>query len=325
MRIRIPFPSLAPHGGTRVAIAIANRLADRGHSVEFVCLRKPSLIEKNYWRWSKGVRVCSTPSNNYDVILITSPHSIHMAKTGKTVLHLQMLEHMFRPHDRIWEMKCEQMYRYPAPMFSISQWNIRELIEKYGRTEKNTIYIGNGVDEHDFPRRVDRDHAGDYILVEGWDAYNPCKDVDRVAPRVAAMAKKHFRIVAYGQVPPRDYREVIDEFHFKPSGRQILELYRNAAVLLKASRYDARSCSPVEAMTQGTLTVRAIVEGDDDLIDGYNCVRTEYDVDALWDGLNLALVGDHKVGDIHNYVSEFLSWDLWIDQIENKLREVAGK
>lgn len=333
MRIQIPFPSLAPHGGTRVAIAIANRLAARGHAVEFFVMQRTTHVQRNYWSWSPGVRVTHTPSTNYDVRLITSPHSIHLARPRRTVLHLQMLEHLFSPGDAHWQNKCVQMYKNACPLFTISMWNYERLISHYGRKESNTFYIGNGVDEIDFPRQTLPSKAQrPYVLVEGWAAYNPCKDVNRVAPQVAARIRDTWGIdvVAYGQVPPTDFEGVIDQFYHRPTVKEMRQLYGGAQFLLKASRYDARSCSPVEAMTQGTPTIRAIEEGDDDLVDGFNCIRTEYSVEALWDGVTRWLgMGPSAQATIRtnmrNYVDEHLQWKPWIDQIEAKLLEVGRR
>lgn len=331
MRIQIPFPSLAPHGGTRVAIAIANRLAVRKHDVEFVVLKRFSPTQKHYWRWHPNVRVVNRPGNHYQVRLITSPHSMHLARPRRTVLHLQMLEHMFAPQNKQWRQQCEAMYTHPAPMFSISSWNIEELKANYGRTDANTIYVGNGVDEIDFPRPNQSviESPRDYILVEGWHNYNPCKDVDRLAPKVAARLKKErkIRIVGYGVVPPTDYLDVLDEFHLCPTLPKMLQLYRGAKFLLKASMYDARSCSPVEAMALGVPTVRALHKGDDDLIGGFNCYRSDYNEQNLFYEAERMFVpggGFFYYTNMHTYAEEFLSWEPHIDYIERVLLEVGS-
>lgn len=314
-----------------MAIAIANRLAARGHDVEFTVLKRFSPTQRNYWRWHPQVRVMTRPGSQYHVRLITSPHSIHMARPRRTVLHLQMLEHMFSPSVREWRKQCEAMYTHPAPMFSISAWNIDELKGTYGRTDANTFYIGNGVDHIDFPRPEKSviDSPRDYILVEGWHNYNPCKDVDRLAPKVAGRLKKEYgiRVIGYGVVAPMDYRDVLDEFHVAPSLAKMVQLYRGAKFLLKASLYDARSCSPVEAMALGVPTVRAIHMGDDDLIGGFNCYRSLYNEQDLYYEASRMFVpggGFLHYAEMHDYVNEFLDWARHIDSLEAKLKEVGA-
>jgi len=329
MRVLIPFPSLRAHGGTRVAVEVANQLATRGHKVLFYVLKKDG--DQRYWRWHSRVQVIYSKPSHYDVVFITSPHSIHLAEQGRTVMHLQMLEHMFAPDNDHWRNICEHMYRYDAPLFTISQWNQRELINTFGRKVENTHYIGNGVSEDDFPREITSKPAGPKIvLVEGWASYNQCKDTDRLAPRVAERLKQDgYKIVSYGLCPLTDFQHVPDEYHQCPKLRKINELYSQATILLKASRYDARSCSPVEAMTKGTPTARALVEGDDDLLDYYNCLRTPYDEQPLYEAATRLLEDDTLRQSLSNFgfthLNNECSWPKWINLIEAKLKEVARK
>lgn len=311
-----------------MAVEIANHLALRGHKVLFYVLRRDG--DPRYWRWHSRIQVVHQKPSHYDVILITSPHGIHLAEPGKTVLHLQMLEHMFAPNDGNWLKTCEKMYRYPAPLFTISGWNRRELLTTFGRDPGLTQYIGNGVSEDDFPREPVKKPTQKTVLVEGWASYNQCKDTDRLAPKVALRLKQDgYKIVSYGLCPMTDYKDAVDEFHLCPKIKKINELYAGATILLKASRYDARSCSPVEAMTKGTPTARALVEGDDDLVDYYNCLRVPYEEKPLYEAARTLLEEDTLRQSLANFgmvhLNNECTWPRWIDQIENKLREVAKK
>ncbi len=326
MHIVIPFPSLAAHGGTRVAVAIANHLALRGHEVSFYVLDSRS--NKNYWTWHKGVKYVTEKPTNFDVIFITSPHSIHLAEKDRTVLHLQMLEHMFRPNDVKWRNVCEQMYTYPAPMFTISGWNRYELITTYKRREDQTIYIGNGVDFNDFPLLDNCYGKSNAVLVEGWVPYNPCKDEQQIAPKVALRLRSEgYYIVGYGQLHLKRYVHTPHEYHLCPSLHQLNQLYSGARILLKASKYDARACAPVEAMTKGVPTVRALVHGDDDLINDYNCLRTSYSEQALYAAAKKVLTNDglydHLQYGCMQHIRNECKWDKWIDVIEKQLKEMV--
>ena len=325
MQIVIPIPAFDPHGGIRIIVDIANGLAAKGH--EILMLPLSNFGNKNIWDWHRSIKFIDKLPDTFDRILITSPHSIHLEVPGKTLIHLQMMEHLFRPNDKSWLSKCEALYRSNSPLMSISKWNINMLTRKYGRNINNTFYIGNGVNFNNFSieRSVVREEKT--ILVEGWGAYNPCKDVDRLAPKVALKLKKEgFKIISYGLVPLSDYKEVVDEYHKCPDINTINALYRRAKFLLKASRYDARSCSPVEAMTKATPCVRALVEGDDDLIHEYNCLRTGYNEHDLFSACKrlidspglyqkLSLTGQ-------KYVQEECNWEKWIQIIEEHLKNV---
>lgn len=325
MRILVPIPSFEPHGGIRVMVEIINGLARRGHVVYVFPVAK--LGNKNSWTWDNRVKFVYLVPPNLNAILITSPHSMHFFKPKKTVLHMQMLEHMFCPEDVHWYKRCKQFYEADAPLLTISDWNRRELIEIFGRDPNRTHYIGNGVSFADFPIEEFPDKEPNTILVEGWVNYNPCKDVKRLAPKVAARLKEDgYKIISYGLLPISDYADIVDEYYIKPNLTKLNDLYRRATICVKASLYDARSCSPVEAMTKGTPTVRAIVEGDDDLIDQYNCLRVPYCEDALYEGacrlLNDPALYRSLQENGYSYLRSFCDWEFWITAIENHLKEI---
>lgn len=283
MRIAYTIPSIARHGGMRIMFEHLNRLLEFGHEVVAYYPRrgKPDWFQIHphvQWEWNyeklRGV----------DVLVITSPHTIDMVRkinAKKTFLFCQMAEHLFRPHDRKWQAQCRNFYIAPFPMLSISKWNIEMFEKQFGRTAP-THYIGNGVNVQDFP--IDSSvKDGKTVLVEGWECSNPSKDVDHVAPNVARRLKDEgYTILAYGALPIKVLPSVPDEYHEKPDMKTLNELYSRATILLKASKYDARACAPVEAMTKATVTARAIIEGDDDLIHGVNCLRSEYSFDGLY-------------------------------------------
>ena len=234
---------------------------------------------------------------------------------------MQMVEHMFRPNDAAWYEKCVKFYTSPHQMFAISKWNIDVVVGDFGRTGP-IHYIGNGVNLRDFPiERPEKD--GKTILVEGWEGYNPAKDIDCVGPRVAnALKQKGYTILAYGQVPLTTMPWALDEYHFRPPLAKINDLYSRATILLKASRYDARSCSPVEAMTKGTVTVRAIVKGDDDLIGCKNSIRCMYDYGEAFrrciELLENRTILSHLRSGCYEHVQKY-TWDYWIEKINEIL------
>lgn len=327
MRIFITVPSFSVHGGIRIICEWANRLAQNNT----VYLRP---LKPGPCRWfpiSPSVQIVDHDRHlpSCDILLITSPHSIGYAdrtdRAKKTVLFLQMMEHMFRPDDIRWGNICRRMYQSEAPMFSISQWNIEMMRDEFGRTAP-TFYIGNGVNFDHF-RINPRPKKGSVVLVEGWSAGNPSKDALGMGPRVANRLKQEgSRILSYGARPPADGKGVIDYYAVCPSLQQMNDLYEEATIVLKASVCDARACAPVEAMTKGTVTARAITKGDDDLIDGENCLKTEYDEEMLYQSAR-RLLDDTELrarlsSNALNHVQKY-SWDYWMPIIEQKLREIT--
>ena len=306
----------------------ANRLSDMGHETGLYCSR--TVRRPEWFRLKDSVPVFNTRRQleKYDTWIICSPHDIRLArvrpsKKVSVFLFLQMREDLFRPDDRKWQELCQEFYDNCYPLITISKWIFQDLRKMFPSRGPMKI-VSNGVNLRDFPLEPGCRKDSATILVEGWNALNPTKDVDRIAPRVASILKQRgYRILAYSQTPLKDYPDAADGFYCLPTIEELNFLYRRASILLKASRFDARSCSPMEAMTKGTVTVRAIEKGDDDLCGWYNCVRVPYDFQALLAGAE-TLLGSSQLWEklsveCLKYV-EKNSWDRSMPRIEELLR-----
>ncbi len=319
MRIVITCPDInSIHGGIRVILEWANRLMDLGHDV-YVLDQRKRLTCKWFPLRAKVV------NNSYilsraDCLIVTSPHGVEYLDrlVPKKFGFVQMMEHYFRPTDRKWLDLCRRFYNTPFPMFSISHWNIEEMRHKWGRTGP-IHYIGNGVNLEHFPvRNCYKD--GKQILVESPLTTNPSKDPDQITMKVAKrLQSEGYKILGYGALENPNHG--CDEYFVNPNLEQLNELYARATILLKATKMDARSCSPMEAMTKGTVTVRGIEFGDDDLnLD--NSFRCLYDEVDLYNTAKLALNGENirqKKADLCREYVQTYSWDYWMKQIDEIL------
>jgi len=106
-----------------------------------------------------------------------------------------------------------------------------------------------------------------------------------------------------------------------PTQEEIRQIYSSCDVLLKASRYEGRSCVEVESMACGTPVVRAIIKGDDDLIHGYNCLLCKYDdMDNFCSNLvailSQEIIRNALITNGLQYVKDALNWDDKIDRLE---------
>lgn len=332
MKIAITIPSFAVHGGIRIIMEWANRLT-QWHDVSLYSLAggSPDWFKLN----SKVKLIQEYNGNDYDLLLITSPHSIHLTDRSdcpeKVYLFMQMLEHMFKPNDKAWFNLCKKFYMAPYPMFVLAKWNEEEL-RKMGRTAP-VIYIGNGVNTDDFVVEMDLIKDNKTVLVEGWEAMNPTKDVDNIAPKVAKRLKDEgYYVIGFSQVPLRTMPDALNEYHYKPDTTKLNELYRRASVLLKATKYDAQSCSPMEAMTKGTVTARAIIKGDDDLMINYNASIVNYNENELYEAAKNLLSTDEKMWAHYSdlsincikYIQKY-SWDYWMEKINAELSKPTSK
>lgn len=324
MKVLLTIPGVGRHGGVRVILEWANRLT-KWHDVTLLSLvrQKPDWFKVNpKVKWIYHPQA----ARGMDIAIITSPHTIHWIETikaKKKFLFCQMAEHLFRPDQHKWLERCHAFYTSQYPMISISQWNIALFKNEFGRTGE-THYVGNGVNLDDFPIST-KPKDGKTILVEGWVSHNQAKDVDYIGPKVALRLKQEYgyHIIAYSQLP-NTTGYLPDEYYCKPDLKTMNELYERATIMIKASRYDARSCAPLEAMTKGTVTVRAVIQGDDDLTDSFpngNCFRCGYDENELYE-LSIAAMRysrlDQMADNCRKYVQTY-TWDYWMERINNIL------
>jgi hypothetical protein len=326
LRIFLTCPTLTPHGGIRVILEWANRLSQRGHLIH---LRVDDRRDSDWFAIDRSVRIERTDEalQACDVLVVTSPHAVDYLEVdeapARRFAFMQMAEHLFRPGDLRWHRQCERFYTTRAPLILISGWN-RDLVRDFGR-HGPVHYVRNAVNLDDFPIETPQ-KDGRTVLIEGWWPDNPTKDSDRIGAKVAArLAREGYRITAYGRnpLPQRDpFRRVPMRYIANPTLKQLNALYREAAILIKASHDDARACAPMEAMTKGTVTARAIERGDDDLVHDANCMRAPYDEIALY------LTAKQLLDDVdlrqrlaasgRDYVAS-TTWDDCLDEIEGIL------
>ena len=331
MKILIITPSLAPHGGVRVLVEHANGLAHQGHDVTLQVVHKPEQALPNWVDFHEDVEIQSgaikyNPAR-FDAIIYGSPflavqfHSHY--KDAKTFLLLQMCEELFNPDNKAYVQQAIESYHLPIPIIGISQWNKDRILTEHKR-DPNLPYhlIGNGVSDNFKPGIKDE---GLTVLVEGWVGYNPAKDTEAIAPRVAKHLKQKYgvRIIAYSQFPlshkDAKFKDVPDEYYVQPTAQQIVLLNQRATFLLKASHYDARSCAPVEAMKCGTPTVRAIDLGDDDLTHKYNCMRGGYSYDEMICNAEMMIEIEYLCQTLAEHGMQYaetnLSWPHWSNEL----------
>ncbi len=341
MKVFITIPSWTnPHGGLRVIMEWANRIT-KWHDV-YLCNLKEKELPCEWFKIDEKVQISTLAAMwECDCVILTSPHSVNLLDlvlpNQKCFLFLQMLEHLFSPNDVQWLKDCKRFYEAPYPMFSISQWNIDEVKRFnakrfiYNQGEIGEVisipgyhYIGNGVNLDDFPIS-NKPKDGKTVLIEGWECANPSKDSDFITHKVAARLKDEgFKIIAYGGRKLKTDGKLLDEYHLKPNIETLNSLYERATILIKASKYDARSCSPMEAMTKGTVTARAIIEGDDDLDHKENCLRCGYDADELYTiSKNMLTDTDLRemlASNCIKHVQQY-SWDYWMNIINEKISD----
>jgi O-antigen biosynthesis protein len=321
-------PGIAPAGGIRVIFEHCNRLFARGHEVTVVSMGSTS---QPPW-FPLKVPICSLASwrGQCDVLVATSVETYAPVKYSTRAVRkwylMQMRESYFRMMDREWWDKAEGTYAdHSVPIYTISQWGADFLKKEHGW--KDVPIIRNGVNRQHFYPDLDVKHGRHiWLLCEGHQ-YNSAKDTEGITWKTAIELKKKYpdtvRIAGYSVVAHR-FQSSFDQWVLSPSCEQLRCLYCRSYMLIKATKYDFLSCSPVEAMACGVPTVRGIIEGDDDLIEGYNSLRCGYDLEEMV-GTADRLLGDHTlylklVSGCLEYTEQSLGWDDKVDAIENLYR-----
>lgn len=278
MTITYTLPSInTPHGGYRIVLEHLSRLQRKGHDVSLFI---EGGVANHDWYGDQFCPITRSPHvlRKSEVVVIGSPHSMWYQRVfgQRVVSFVQMAEHLFRPGDNKWLVKCMEWYNSPYTKMYGSHW-IGELLKG------ESYYIADGINTDHFPvQHVNK--SNDTVLIEGWECSNPAKDTEAIACKVAERLKaKGVTVLAYGFQPLKRYSHVPDEYHYRPSIEVMNNLYRRADVLIKASKYDSRALSPTEAMTKGCVTARALINGDDNLVNGHNCYRCGYNEDELYE------------------------------------------
>jgi len=321
MKILIITPTLRVYGGIRIILEWANRLIQWN---EVYLYNQENTTICDWFTFDPKLKLVKNDNiiNSVDCLIITNPNGMKYANYPNPrlkVIFMQMVEHLFMPNNKKWLIKCNEFYSSRYPMIAISQWNIDMVKKDFNRVGK-THYVGNGISFKDFPIENElKDNKT--VLVEGWEPANYCKDELQIGPKVAKRLKADgYKIIAYSQHPLKTLTDIPNEYYYKPDLKKMNELYKNATILVKATRYDARSLSPLEAMTKGTVTARAIINGDDDLIHEYNCLRCDYNrEDELYDNAKLLLT-DVKLRNrlslsCLEHVANKCSWNHWMPVI----------
>lgn len=323
MKLLITCPSVkVPHGGIRIILEWANRLTLWHDVTLFV---SDGYLKTEWFTIDSRVKCVANLNTlkEQEIVIIASPHDINIENmiqpNQKCFIFMQMAEHIFNDRSIDWLSKCEKFYRSKYPLISISQWNIDMLKNKYQRAGE-THYIGNGVNLIDFPIS-NKPKDGKIVLVEGWEAGNSSKDNLHIGPKVAARLKaRGFKIIAFSGLPLSTMPEAVSEYYYKADTETMNRLYESATILIKATNFDARACAPMEAMTKGTVTARAVNLGDDDLINEENSLKSLYDEESLFNNC-LRLLTDTTLREklsknCIEHVQKY-DWDYWLQKINN--------
>jgi len=328
MRVLYITFSLNACGGVRILAEHLSRLTERGHTCYLFALNGDMSID---WMPTNfkviGKDDLKSVAKKADVIVATEANTVRVVMgievQARKFLFCQMRESLFfwetNPE---WRRQVEKDYQQMKGILQpivISQWLKDFLEEEYGY--EDVPIVPNGVNERMFfPDPLWPNGGKPRLLIEG-HGMNEAKDLHHMSYQVVDMYRKNVEPVelwGFSQYPPMGEW---DKYWLLPSQDDIRRIYSSCDVLVKASRYEGRSCVDVEAMACGCAVVRAIDQGDDDLVDGYNCLKVHYgDAQGMYDNLKLVLqqpaLRQRLIDGGLEYAREHLGWDDKISILE---------
>lgn len=320
----------APSGGMRIIYEHLSRLQTRGFNCTLVALDDSTNCS---WFGPIEFRIIRRSllegiARGSDIVVATEANTMvpvmDLETTAHKFLFCQMRESLFFAQGNpTWAGQVEDTYRKAKGILRpivISRW-LKEFLEnEYGY--QNVPIVPNGVNTQmffpdcAFPKPKNKKR----VLIEGFPG-NEAKDTEVMAYRATEryLAEHPGSIERWGFSQASCYGD-FDRYWRFPNQDLIRQLYSSADILLKATRFEGRSAVDPEAMACGCAINRAITpgKGDDDLIDGYNCLKVEYgDFQSFYDNF-VRLLEDDKLREelVKNgfqYISENLCWD---DKIE---------
>ncbi len=262
-------------GGVRVLVEHLNQLSDRGHECTLISTTGAPV---NWLPCHFEQRLLADPGTGYDITVGTAvetwPRALEL-KAARTAGLLQMADWLFHTKDSPEYKATLAAFTAPVEVLAISEW-LAQLSEAAGHV---THRIRNGIDTNLFHYESFPDvpaFDGITVVTEGY-SHNAAKDVDEYFKRAVRHLRwdegRTIRAIGFSQ-----YQQSFefDAFWQQPAQDLIRRIYSAGDIFLKASRYEGRPGPDLEAMACGAVVCRAIGTGDDDLIDGENCLKVPY-------------------------------------------------
>jgi O-antigen biosynthesis protein len=323
MKIGYVVPPPTVSGGIRVILNHVWRLTERGH--------KAYLVSQNdgrpdwYPRQVPQMLGFTARDQSWDVLVATGWTTANLVsqwhrRVNVKAYFVQMWESEFYPpNSKDLRAQIERTYDLPFQYLTISPW-LKNRIESKGH--KNVPIIPNGVNTDIFYPDRTRESPVIRALVE-LSSGNYAKDPQNVAWRVVRSMPVERVLLTYNKVVGMQYKRMgwCHKAITTEDQNEVRQTYSNADILVKASRFEGRGCVPVEAMACGLPVAMAIGTGDDDLIDGYNCLKVKYsDVKGLRKAARRLMKDEDLRDELREnglqYVKEKLNWDNIIPQLE---------
>ncbi|HEX8254224.1 MAG TPA: glycosyltransferase family 4 protein [Thermoanaerobaculia bacterium] len=256
MRIAYLLEDTAIAGGTRVAVAHADALTDRGHEVTLVTRGGPLTWRESRARWLHLADFRELDAARYDFIVGTFWTTLHhtYALAGTRGVHFcQGYEGSFTAYQP-QKPYIDAAYRLPLPKITVSP----HLVPVCREFHDDATYVGQIVDDEFYQSPVPRTGTPRVLLVGPAQADFKGIDVGYDAVRHARARGAEFDLVRVSQWVPAEGEphELASEFHVAISTAEMARLIASCDVFLGTSRSEEGFGLPAaEALAGGVPAV----------------------------------------------------------------------
>jgi len=284
-------------GGTRVAVAHADALTDRGHEVTLVTTAGPLTWRRSPARWLHVASFDELDAAQFDFVVGTFWTTLAGAHriAGRRAVHFcQGYEGSFTGY-RPLKPQIDAAYSLPLPKITVSP----HLVPVCRAFYDDATYVGQIVDDEFFQLRVAAGARPRVLLVGPAQADFKGIDVGYDAVRRARERGADFDLVRVSQwLPDEDEpASLASEFHVAVPTADMVALFASASVFLGPSRSEEGFGLPAaEAMAGGVPSIVSQIPSflSWDETHDYAVFTPEGDGTAMGDAL-VRLLGDHPL------------------------------
>jgi len=281
-------------GGTRVAVAHADALTDRGHEVTLVTKGGPLSWRRSraQWRYVESFEEIDAAAFDFVVGTFWKTLPATYALAGHRAVHLcQGYEGSFTAYQPVKEA-IDAAYRLPIPKITVSP----HLVAICRTFHDDATYVGQIVDGEFFQDHRLKPAATRVLLVGPAQADFKGVDIGYAAVRRARARGAAFDLIRVSQWVAADDEptDLASEFHVALSTAEMARLIASCDVFLGPSRHQEGFGLPAaEALASGVPAVLSEIPSflSWDAAHDYALFTPEGDGDAMGDAL-VRLLGD---------------------------------
>ena len=265
-RVIFVLQTIGLSGGIKNIFEQANRLAERGFSVEIWSLDKhPSPWETHddlKMRSFKNYERLITALSNEEAIKVATwwetafPVWLSSVRNGIPVYFISEFETWFYPNDVVAQSSVVACYRKEFRNITISPYNLDEL-QNIGLT---ATIIPCGYDSQTYRPLKSVAREKDVLLGVGRTFFQ--KNFEMTYQAWRSLAEKRPRMWLFGFEPELAKRDSKITYFKKPSNKEVNEIYNKATVFMQTSRHEGFCLPILEAMAAGCPVICTDAHGN---------------------------------------------------------------